>query len=112
MNSKPSSANLQAAHLTVHEIAVMTGKSERSIHMQRELAATGRQDLVDQVARRELSVLGALKLAKPEKYLKAKVLPPLEAGKARRHRLVDAYNACTAEERADFIGKLRRYGHI
>src|ERR1700688_2805137 len=98
MKSTLSSANLQSARLTVKETATLTNQSERTISMQRELALTGRKDLVDQVARRELSALGALKLAKPEKYLKAKVLPPLEAGKARRHRLVDAYNACTAEE--------------
>jgi hypothetical protein len=42
--------------------------SERGVYMARELVPTGREDLCAEVQASRLTTLGALKIAKPEKY--------------------------------------------
>lgn len=71
MGGMTTTANLQTK-LTVAQAAKVMNVSERSVYMVGELMATGRQDLLQAVERGDISILGALKLAKPDKYAKPK----------------------------------------
>lgn len=89
-------ANLQRG-LTTKQLALVFNVSERSIYMARELGATGRADLEERVMAGELSILGALKLAKPEKY---------DRKPDRMATLVKAWNACTDDQRNMFAARI------
>lgn len=62
-----ASANLQLG-LTVAQAAKLMNVSERSVYMAKELLATGRDDLSAAVLSGTMSLLAALRIAKPEKY--------------------------------------------
>jgi hypothetical protein len=85
--------------LTVKQAAALMNVSERSVYRAREVLATGRDDLFAKVLAGELSVLAALKIAKPEKYDRASIDPD----KDRYAALVKAWNACTDDQRAAFV---------
>jgi hypothetical protein len=87
------------AQFTVKQAARLMNISERMVYMARELVATGREDLLEQVEAGKLSTLGALKLAKPEKYDKPK---------DRFTALVRAFNACDDDERDRFVFEILR----
>jgi hypothetical protein len=89
-------ANLQTG-LTVKQAARALAVSERMVYMCRELLATGRDDLAAAVERGEMTILGALKIAKPLKY-------------GRRtdglKRLLAAWQAASEDERNAFLGRV------
>jgi hypothetical protein len=86
--------------MTVKQAARMMNVSERTVYTAKELLATGRDDLIEQVEAGKLKLFRALKLAKPEKYAPASPDP------ARYLALVKAWNACTDDERALFAAKI------
>lgn len=85
-------ANLQTV-LTVKQAATVMNVSERAVYMARELRAC-RPDLGNKVMAGEMSLLAALKIAKPEKYAKRKDGPAV---------LLAAWNKATEGERAAFL---------
>ena len=89
-----TTANLQPSHLTTKQIANVFNVSERMIYMARELRRTGRDDLGAECMAGRLTILGALKIAKPEKY--AKQPDPLEA-------LVAAWCRCDPQSQTAFL---------
>ena len=96
---QPPTAHVQS-HITVKQFAEILNVSERGIYNARELVRTGRADLIDRVWAGEMSVRGALKLAKPEKYT------PKPVGEVRYDALVKAWNACTEDQRAAFVAHI------
>lgn len=54
--------------MTTKELAAAFNVSERMIYMSRELLRTGRDDLVAKVDAGQMTVLAALREAKPAKY--------------------------------------------
>ena len=63
-------ANLQG-RVSVRDAARLMNVSERTVYMARELLQTGRADLCAACERGEISLLAALRAAKPEKYRRA-----------------------------------------
>jgi hypothetical protein len=61
-----TTANLQ--RLTIRQLAAAFNVSERSIYMAGELLRTGRSDLNEAVEAGRMTLLAALREAKPEKY--------------------------------------------
>ena len=59
---------MQSQRLTVREAARIMNVSERQVYLAKELLRTGQDDLADRVMAGELTTLGALKIAQPEKY--------------------------------------------
>jgi hypothetical protein len=89
-------ANLQHG-MTVKDAARVMNVSVRSVYMARELLATNRSDLVAEIDAGRMTILGALKIAKPEKYSPK---PKPDAGlKALRA----AWERASASERDDFV---------
>jgi hypothetical protein len=68
--------------------------SERGIYMARELVATGREDLCQSVERGEITVLAALKIAKPEKYTRQQ---------SRLEHLKRQWSAASLDEQVAFM---------
>ena len=95
---------VEALRLTVRDCARIMNVSERSVYRARELIRTGRADLEAEVMAGKLSLLGALKAAKPEKYGHERNMRP---GDDRYDALVRTWNACDDDGRARFIVKLR-----
>lgn len=54
--------------LTVRDAARLMNVSERAVYMVGELQRAGRDDLIREVEAGRMSILGALKIAKPERY--------------------------------------------
>jgi hypothetical protein len=90
--------------LTMKQAAAVMNVSERSVYRAKELIATGREDLADEIMAGRLTLLGALKIAKPEKYGAGRNYQP---GADKYAALVKAWNNCDEDERARFIGSLR-----
>jgi hypothetical protein len=90
-------ANLQP-RMTAKDAARLMNVSERMVYMARELMATNRSDLVTKVEAGRMTMLGALKLAKPQKYG-----PKPGAG---LKAIIVAWNKATEEERAWLLAKL------
>jgi hypothetical protein len=88
------------ARITVKQAAAIMNISERGVYNARELMRTGRADLIDRVWAGKLSVRGALKLAKPEKYASK------TEGEVRWDALVKAWNAVTEDQRAAFVAEI------
>ena len=103
---KDDSANWQSEtpRLTVRQAAAVMNVSERSVYRAKELIATGREDLADEIMAGRLTILAALKIAKPEKYGAGR---NYRTGDDRYDALVKTWNACDEDERARFIGSLR-----
>ncbi|MHC2273540.1 uncharacterized protein YccT (UPF0319 family) [Bradyrhizobium diazoefficiens] len=80
---------------TVAQAARLMNVSERLVYMVGELRATGRYDLLQAVERGDMSVLGALKLAKPEKYARPK--------KVTMRQLQTAYLAADERTKLEFL---------
>lgn len=55
---------------SVKQAAQMMNVSERSVYMARELQRCGRPDLCSRAKAGELTILEALRIAKPDKYAK------------------------------------------
>jgi hypothetical protein len=68
--------------------------SERMIYMCKELAAIGRDDLVAEVEAGRLTVLAALKIAKPEKYTRQQ---------SKLQHLKRQWSAATLDEQVAFM---------
>jgi hypothetical protein len=79
--------------MTVRDAARLMNVSERMVYMARELQIC-RPDLAAKVMAGELSVLAALRIAKPEKYSKKR--EPLDA-------LKNAWVRASAAERMSFL---------
>ena len=91
-----TAANLQSG-FSVKTAAKLMNVSERAVYMARELLAVDRPDLHHEVSARNMSILGALKIAKPEKYGKK----PNALG-----ALLRAWEAATPDERDKFLRKV------
>jgi hypothetical protein len=85
-------ANLQGG-FTIKQAAAVMNVSERMVYMARELMQTGRADLCAAVESGKLTILAALKEAKPERY----------CAPDRAERLRRLWNSLSEAERADFI---------
>jgi len=92
MSGQPETANLQ--RLSIAAAARLMNVSERSAYMARELMRTNRTDLCQDVENGKLSLLAALRQAKPAKYDK----PP-----DRISALLKAWHKCSVEERNAFL---------
>jgi hypothetical protein len=97
---QPPTAHVQS-RITVKQAAQILNVSERGVYNACELMQTGRADLIDRVWAGEMSVRGALKLAKPEKYA------PKPVSEVRYDALVTAWNACTEDQRAVFVAQIQ-----
>jgi hypothetical protein len=86
-------ANLQ---MTVKDAARLMNVSERMVYMARELLATGCEDLCEGVQQGRMSLLAAVKAAKPEKYLKTRSEQPLS-------RLKSEWQKASEAQRATFL---------
>jgi hypothetical protein len=75
--------------------------SERVVYMARELVRTGREDLILECEQGRMTVLGALKIAKPEKY-RPKVTP-VPNGTEVEFALQAAWTRATNDERLAFL---------
>ena len=91
---------MQTRRLTGRERAAIMNVSESGVYLARELIATGREDLCDRIMAGRLWLLGALKLA----------LPKYGATRDCYDDLVKAWNACSKEERQQFIAALKEAG--
>lgn len=61
-------ATAKLKRMSVAQVAALSNISERRLYMNRQLARTGRSDLVADVTAGRISTLAALKIALPEKY--------------------------------------------
>lgn len=84
--------------ITVKEAARMMGVSERSVYLVRELQHCSRPDLCERVKAGDLTILQALRIAKPEKYAK----------RDKVEQWVAAYRAWDPETRLRAIEALMR----
>ena len=84
--------------LTIEQAAKLMNVSERSVYLARELIRTGREDLCAKVEAGQLKILDALRLAKPEKYVKRR---------DRLRELRNVWRLATSEERAAFLSTMR-----
>jgi formiminotetrahydrofolate cyclodeaminase len=80
---------------TVKQTAATLGVSERAIYMARELMATGNQECIAAVNNGTMSLHGALKIAKPEKYDKRRA--------ANLQSLKTAWRKASDKERDQFV---------
>jgi hypothetical protein len=83
-----------SARITIKQAAAAMNVSERLVYMALELQRTGREDLVQAVKQGRMTVLAALKIAKPEKYCKFA---------ARKPTLKQAWQAANEDERRTFL---------
>lgn len=83
--------------MTIEQAARMMNVSVRNVYKARELAATGRADLVEQVKAGKMSLHAALKAAKPSKHRTPNGCD----------RLMTAWHSATEDERAWFVANLQ-----